>query len=84
MPISTARPPLTFSSTTPWTVMLERKAFSTSSQIFIFSARSRDSRTLPFWSSRFSRSTSTTSATATPTLPSGLLNSSMLTVPEPL
>ena len=46
-PISTASPPLMRSMTRPMTTLRSAKAFSTSSQIFIFSAFSRERTTYP-------------------------------------
>ena len=63
-PMSTASPPLIRSTTRPMTTLRSAKARSTSSQIFIFSAFSRESTMWPSRSSVRSSSTSTTIALA--------------------
>ena len=69
-PMSTARPPLMRSMTRPMTTLRSAYAFSTSSQIFIFSAFSRDSTMWPLRSSVRSSRTSMMSPACTVTSPS--------------
>ncbi|MEZ5417928.1 MAG: hypothetical protein R2708_11365 [Vicinamibacterales bacterium] len=61
--------------TRPMTTLRSAKAFSTSSQIFIFSAFSRESTMWPSRSSVRSSSTSTTSPACTMTCPFSSRNS---------
>ena len=72
------------SMTRPTTTLWSAKAFSTSSQIFIFSAFSRERTTWPSRSSVRSSSTSTMSPGWTVTWPVSSMNSSTGIIPSDL